>query len=147
MCINNKINTINWFMAEINTEQFGVHYMLDGYGADLHLLKDKKALKNILMEVPKEMGMYAICEPQVVEVGPNNKKDPGGVSGFVMIAESHVSFHTFPNRGFVTIDVYTCQNDLDTEKLTHKFVEKFKITNHDERVVKRGVRYPSEDIY
>ncbi|MCD5381570.1 MAG: S-adenosylmethionine decarboxylase [Candidatus Pacebacteria bacterium] len=65
--------------------------------------------------------MFPICEPVVAEAGSNNKKDPGGLSGFVMIAESHVSLHTFPNRGFVTIDVYTCQNDLGTDKLTGLF--------------------------
>ena len=71
------------------------------------------------------MGMHAINEPVVVEVGPKNRKDPGGLSGFVMIAESHISFHTFPKRGFVTIDVYTCQNELDTDKLTREFTDFF----------------------
>jgi len=42
-----------------------------------------------------------------------------------MIAESHISFHTFPKRGFVTIDVYTCQNELDTDKLTREFTDFF----------------------
>jgi len=40
------------------------------------------------------------------------KKDPGGWSGFVIIAESHISIHTFPARRFVSIDVYTCKNGL-----------------------------------
>ena len=126
--------------------QFGVHYMLDGYDADPALLKDKVKLKEILDTIPAKMGMYPISVPLVVEVGSNNKKDPGGLSGFVMIAESHISFHTFPNRGFVTIDVYTCQNDLDTDKLTALFTELFGIKDHDENVVKRGVRYPAQDI-
>lgn len=130
-----------------NVEQFGVHYMLDGYGADHNLLKDIPTLKQVLLDVPVEMGMHTICEPTVVEVGPKNRKDPGGVSGFVMIAESHISFHTFPKRGFITIDVYTCQNELDCEKLTKKFVEAFKLSSHDEKVVKRGMLYPSDNIY
>jgi S-adenosylmethionine decarboxylase len=130
----------------METIQFGVHYMLDGYGADPEILKDKDKLTAILHTVPTDMGMYAICEPVVVEVGANNRKDPGGVSGFVMIAESHISFHTFPGRQFVTIDVYTCQDDLDTDKLTAKFTEHFKLTDVDEYIKKRGVRYPAQDI-
>ena len=121
--------------------------MLDGYGADVDLLKNKEALLNILHTIPDEMGMHKISEPQVVVAGPNNKKDPGGLSGFVMIAESHVSFHTFANRGFVTIDVYTCQDKIDAAKLTEKFVEAFKITNYDEKVIERGTKYPVENIY
>lgn len=129
------------------TEQFGVHYMLDGYGASQAVLSDATTLRNILDTLPAKMGMHAINEPVVVEVGVKNRKDSGGLSGFVMIAESHISFHTFPKRGFVTIDVYTCQNDLDTDKLTREFVEAFKITETDEFVKKRGTKYPTEDIY
>lgn len=130
----------------LETIQFGVHYMLDGYGAKAEVLSNKELLTNLLSEVPAQMGMHNICEPVVVEVGPMNRKDPGGISGFVMIAESHLSFHTFPNRGFITIDVYTCQNDLDTNKLTQKFVNIFGFDNYDEKVVARGTKYPTEDI-
>lgn len=129
------------------TTNFGVHYMLDGYEADVDLLRDEEALLNILNTIPEEMGMHKISKPMVVVAGPNNHKDPGGLSGFVMIAESHISFHTFANRGFVTIDVYTCQNKLDTDTLTKKFVDAFKIKNYDEKVVARGTKYPIENIY
>ena len=127
--------------------QFGVHFMLDGYGCHAELLKDATALTKMLTDIPTSMGMHTICDPVVVEVGPKNRKDPGGLSGFVMIAESHISFHTFPNRGFVTIDVYTCQNDLDTNKLERQFIESFKIQTSEVQVVKRGVRFPVEDLY
>lgn len=80
-------------------------------------------------------------------MGEKNSKDPGGLSGFVMIAESHISFHTFPNRGFVTIDVYTCKNDLDTEIITKKFTEMFQLTEVDEYTKPRGTKYPTENIY
>jgi len=127
-------------------EQFGIHYMLDGYGASPEILCDAVALRNILDTLPGRMGMHAINEPVVVEVGPKNRKDPGGLSGFVMIAESHISFHTFPKRGFVTIDVYTCQNELDTDKLTREFTEFFKLQDVDEYIKKRGTKYPVENI-
>ncbi len=129
------------------TEQFGIHFMLDGYGASENTLKDKELLTNMLTNIPKAMGMHTINEPVVVEVGPKNRKDPGGISGFVMIAESHISFHTFPARGFVSIDVYTCQNDLDTDKLKAEFTEAFMLQFSDMYIQKRGTRYPSENIY
>jgi S-adenosylmethionine decarboxylase len=70
-------------------EQFGVHLMIDAYGASQEALKNKVRLKELLAEIPAAMGMHTICDPVIVEVGPNNHKDPGGVSGFIMIAESH----------------------------------------------------------
>ena len=129
------------------TETFGLHLMLDGYGADPALLADPARLRGLLDALPGELGMHPISTPQVVAVGPKNRKDPGGLSGFVMIAESHLSFHTFPARGFVTIDVYTCQNDLDTDTLITQFTTAFKLQSCDTYIQKRGTRYPAENIY
>lgn len=129
-----------------NTILFGVHYMLDGYGANPEVLRDKQLLLNLLNNLPQKMGMHIISDPVVLEVGEKNRKDPGGVSGFVMIAESHLSFHTFPKRGFVTIDVYTCQNELDTTKLKTELVDIFQISETEEFLQERGTKYPAHDI-
>jgi S-adenosylmethionine decarboxylase len=133
-------------MDEEGTIKFGVHYMLDGYGANPDKLKDKESLTQLLKELPLEMDMHPISEAVVVEVGPNNKKDPGGVSGFVMIAESHISFHTFPGRGFVTIDAYTCNDTIPEEELTVKFKEYFEFSDLDVQVIDRGTKYPADDL-
>ncbi len=130
-----------------NVTCFGVHYMLDCYGCEFDVLKDASKLKKVLDTLPEKMGMHPINEPVVVEVGPKNRKDPGGLSGFVMIAESHISFHTFPSRGFVTMDVYTCQDELDTDKLTEEFSKVFCAKDIHEYVMKRGTKYPLNDIH
>ena len=90
--------------------------------------------------------MHPIAPAQVVEVGPNNRKDPGGLSGFVMIAESHISFHTFPARGFVTIDLYTCSDTLDRTQVVALLTEAFGITSVDVFSQDRGLRYPLADL-
>jgi S-adenosylmethionine decarboxylase len=128
------------------TEQFGVHLMLDGYDADPSLLADADRLRRILDRLPAEMGMHPIHVPVVVEVGQKNRKDPGGLSGFVMIAESHLSFHTFPARGFVSIDIYTCQNDLDIARVSARLRAAFGIRDADIHVQKRGLRYPADNL-
>jgi len=134
-------------MKNQNVTQFGVHYMLDGYDSNPDKLNNPEILENILNTLPSKMGMHPLNTPVVVEVGENNKKDPGGYSGFVMIAESHISIHTFPRRGFVTIDVYTCQNDLDMDKLTQEFTEVFEIKKPETYSTKRGTKYPVENIH
>lgn len=128
------------------TVQFGVHLMIDGYVADGAPMTDKAALQNILKTLPRDIGMHPICDPVVVEVGANCMKDPGGLSGFVMIAESHISFHTFPARGFVTIDLYTCQNDLDHDSVVTQLKCAFRIREADVYLQHRGIRYPRDDI-
>ena len=129
-----------------DTIRFGIHYMLDGYGADLGVLADEAQLTALLQTLPADLGMHTLCEPVVVEVGPLNKKDPGGFSGFVLISESHISFHTFPKRGFITLDIYTCQDELDTGKLRDYFVDFFALTDYEEHVVNRGTRYPVSNL-
>lgn len=130
----------------MNTEQFGVHLLFDGYNANKELLANKEHLTRLLTELPRKMGMHTISEPTVTEVGPLNKKDPGGISGFILIAESHISYHTFPDRGFVTADIYTCQNDLDAEKFITLLAEVFGTNDYDTQVIKRGLRYPAENL-
>lgn len=126
---------------------FGVHFMVDGYNAPSAALQNRKQLEAALTSIPEKMGMYTISEPVVVEVGPNNKKDPGGISGVVLIAESHLSFHTFPARGFVTIDVYTCKDSLDTEKLLSELKAVFQFQDEETHYVERGRNYPRNDIH
>ena len=58
--------------------------------------------------------MTKIIEPQVYTYR-GQKLEDWGVSGFVLIAESHISVHTFPERGYINIDVFSCKSfDADT---------------------------------
>ena len=126
---------------------FGVHLTLDGYGGCQRLLGDGKHVLACLNELPERLGMHKIAEPSLVELGDHSPKDPGGVSGFVMIAESHISIHTFPLRGFVSADVYTCQNSLDTERICQYFAKEFGLQDLEINLVRRGTRYPQRNIY
>ncbi len=126
---------------------FGVHLTIDGYGGARDLLADPDYLRACLDELPTRLGMHKIAEPLLVEVGELNPKDPGGVSGFVLIAESHISVHTFPLRGFVSADVYTCQNSLDVERITRYFTDAFALKDIETHLVRRGTRYPQHNIY
>ena len=130
----------------VATGKFGVHLMLDGYGADPARLRDRARLTGLLDTLPALLGMYPIAPAQVVEVGPNNRKDPGGLSGFVMIAESHLSFHTFPARGFVSIDLYTCRDTIDRARVVTLLTEAFAITSLDVFAQDRGLRDPMADL-
>ena len=127
-------------------EPFGVHLMIDGYSASGPLMTDAPALRQLLQDLPGEMGMHAICEPVVVEVGPNCLKDPGGLSGFVMIAESHISFHTFPARRFVTMDLYTCRVGTDVDAVVARLTAAFGLRDVEVHVQRRGLRYPAENL-
>lgn len=123
-----------------DTTNFGLHLTLDGYGCDPKLLANMSYVFHILEELPRVLRMHKLITPYVVSAPENNKKDPGGYSGFVMIQESHISVHTFPKRKFVSVDVYSCKN-FDTEKTKRYLVKVFGVQEAETNVIVRGTHY------
>lgn len=115
--------------------------MLDGYQGDYEKLNDRGLVLQCLNELPGLLSMSKLAEPVVHEAFDNGGKDPGGWSGVVIINESHISIHTFPANGFVTIDAYTCQNGLDCDYIVKYFVEKFGLKETETNFVERGKKY------
>jgi len=128
-------------------QNFGEHLTIDGYGGNLEKLNDKNLILKCLDELPEILGMKKLIEPQVYSAPDNGLKDPGGWSGFVVVAESHISIHTYPKRGFVSIDVYTCKNGMDKEFISKYFTEKFELKDIETHFIKRGTKYPVANIY
>ncbi|MCF7831834.1 MAG: adenosylmethionine decarboxylase [Candidatus Pacebacteria bacterium] len=131
----------------MNTSHFGEHVTIDGYGGSEALLNNKDLVLGSLSDLPAKLGMTTLSEPQVFWAESNHIKDPGGWSGFVVIAESHISIHTFPKRGFVSIDAYTCKNGMDTDFIIKYFTERFELKDTEVNFLKRGTKYPEGDIY
>ena len=128
-------------------DHFGEHVTIDGYGGKQELLNDKELVFKVLDELPGKMGMGKLAPPAVYFAPGNDKKDPGGFSGFVVIAESHISIHTFPARGFISADLYTCRNGLDVDFVINYFKEAFGLQDIEQNFIKRGKRYPKENVY
>jgi S-adenosylmethionine decarboxylase len=125
---------------------FGEHITIDGYGGSMKCLNSKKVVSSALTELCDALHMRPLIKPQVISVSDNHIKDPGGWSGFVIIAESHVSIHTFPKRRFLSADVYTCQNGVDKEFVIDFFKKKFQLEDVETHFIKRGIKYPERNI-
>ena len=126
--------------------QFGEHLTIDGYQGDEKLLNNKEVVLSVLNDLPTQLGMNKLSEPEIYFAPGNDAKDPGGWSGFVVISESHISIHTFPKRRFLSADVYTCKNSLDVKKIVAYFTETFKLSDVETNLIKRGTRYPSKNL-
>lgn len=125
---------------------FGVHLTLDGYNCPFEKLMDMGLVYNALSKLAEDLGMVRLAPPYVVRADGNDKKDPGGYSGFVIIAESHISIHTFGKRGFVSIDVYSCK-DFDIDRAVSTLTVIFGVQKTEVNVIVRGKEYPDKDIY
>lgn len=133
-------------MSEMKQAHFGEHLTLDGYGGSYEKLNDRELVLSCLLGLPEKLGMHPLAEPVVYAAADNQLKDPGGWSGFVVIAESHISIHTFPKRRFVSIDAYTCKNGMDTGIAIEYFKEKFDLDETETNLVIRGKKYPQENL-
>lgn len=125
---------------------FGEHLTLDGYGGNYDSLNNKEYVLACLNDLPARLDMTKLSVPEIYFAPGNNEKDPGGWSGFVVIEESHISIHTFPARGFVSADVYTCKNGMNTNLIEDYFKSKFDLQEVETNFIKRGTRYPAENL-
>ena len=130
----------------MDNEHFGEHLTIDGYGGDPHKLNDGDLVMCCLGELPKLLQMNCLSKPMVINAPENDIKDPGGWSGFVIIAESHISIHTFPKRKFVSADVYSCKNGMDRKLIEEYFKKSFDLIDLEVNFIKRGVKYPARNI-
>lgn len=112
-----------------------MHLIIDGYGNNSNLLQDEQFLYKLLDSYPAQIGMTKISQPLVVRyIGPNI--EDWGISGFVFIAESHISVHTFVERRYINIDVFSCK-EFDAEQAIKFFKEKFQLTRLTCRLISR----------
>ena len=125
---------------------FGEHITIDGYGGSPKLLDSEKVVHSALTELCDAIRMHPLAKPQIVSAPDNHIKDPGGWSGFVVIAESHISIHTFPKRRFLSADVYTCQNGIDMDFVVDFFKKKFRLKEVETNFIKRGLKYPARNL-
>ncbi len=119
--------------------------MLDGYNCDPKPLSDANLVYKTLDILPEKIGMRKLMKPYVVFAAANDKRDPGGWSGFVIIQESHISLHTFIKRRFITADVYSCKM-FDSKVVLNHFKKTFKTKDVEFYIETRGKRYPSTNI-
>ena len=96
-------------------------------------------MREFLDEYPANLGMTKITEPEVLEYHGPNPAD-NGISGFVIIAESHISVHTFPHRDYVNIDVFSCKS-FDHEQALADARSLFNLSRVKTWLLDRGLEW------
>jgi S-adenosylmethionine decarboxylase len=116
-----------------------MHLIIDGFGSNPKLLESEDLLYQLLDDYPAQIGMTKVAPPHVFRyVG--SKPEDWGISGFVLIAESHISIHTFPERGYVNIDIFSCK-DFDSEQAIKDLQAKFELVKLRSYLLNRGLEY------
>lgn len=122
---------------------FGPHLLLDFY-CNSEKLCAEEYWKDLLKQLVKRVGMTKLTNPIVTRTDCSNVKwaEPNvtGLSGFIVLAESHVSFHTFAEAGYVFLDIFSCK-EFDTSAVIRFLHNELDITQIDIQLRERGKNF------
>lgn len=111
---------------------FGRHVAIDTWGVDFELLNNAELLQHHMVEAAEA------CGATVLSV-QSKQFDPQGATVLVLLSESHLSIHTYPERGFAALDCYTCGDTVDPEVAIEYLVKVLQPEKVYARKIIRGV--------
>ena len=118
---------------KVQVEQLGTHIIAEFHGCIN--LNDAEALKAELVKAAEAAGAT------VLNVH-THQFSPQGMSGLVLLQESHLSIHTWPEFGYAAIDIYTCGSHVHSQKAIDSLAAYFKPTHVRLLEIERGYDKP-----
>ena len=109
----------------------GKHLLLELKDCDKEVLNDESFLKSVLLAAADEAGAIVLGESF-------HRFNPHGVSGVVIISESHLCIHTWPEHGYAAVDIFTCGDSVQPQKAAEILISKLGSKSHSMLEVQRG---------
>jgi len=110
----------------------GRHLLVELHDCDKEALNDLGFLRDAMLKAAIDCGAVVLGDSF-------HHFNPQGVSGVVIIAESHLSIHTWPEYGYAAVDIFTCGTVVNPEKAAEVLIEKLGSKNHSVMEIPRGV--------
>ena len=107
------------------------HILLELYRCDFDKLNDESFLRCSLNKAAK------LAHAKVLNI-ISNKFEPYGVTAIALLAESHISIHTWPESNYSAIDIFTCGQNMKPEKASHYLIENLMAREHLLRIINRN---------
>ncbi|MGH7736548.1 MAG: adenosylmethionine decarboxylase [Candidatus Tyrphobacter sp.] len=118
-------------------KSLGTHIVCELSGCDAAVLTDVRAVRDMMI------GAAEAAKATVMEVA-FHRFEPQGVSGVVVLAESHISIHTWPELGYAAMDFYTCGAHTNPWQACEYAAAALHAKSTITSEVKRGVRQSSD---
>jgi len=121
----------------------GLHLTADlrGCPSELPPLTDPAALRRLCLQAVRDAALQAVGE--LFHTFPGSDEPKGGVTGVVLLAESHLAVHTWPELRAVTLDVYVCNFGADNTHKAHALIDAllaaFRPTRVERHAIERGL--------
>jgi S-adenosylmethionine decarboxylase len=110
----------------------GTHLLIELRDCNPEILKSLEKVKKILTSAAKE------AKATIID-NSFHEFNPFGISGVVVIAESHLTIHTWPEYGYAAVDIFTCGDVIRPELAVSYLVKKFECKNPSIVEMKRGI--------
>ncbi len=113
-------------------DPIGHHYIVEASGCNPEIIGKVETVEQILVRAAEaaQVTVWSISF---------HRFNPNGVSGVVVISESHLSVHTWPEYGYVALDIFTCGNDAKPEAAVEHAIKEFKARTMHITEVTRGL--------
>ena len=105
------------------TDMVGKHCILELYDCNPTKLNDETFLRNTITKAAKRAGATLL---NLI----THRFEPQGVTGLALLAESHISIHTWPENGYAAVDVFTCGDHTMPEKACEVLCEELNAGRH-----------------
>lgn len=113
-------------------DSLGRHILVEFYGCDVNMLNNPNEVK-LMLEDAARNARATVIESFI------HHFNPFGVSGVVVISESHLTIHTWPEYGYAAVDVFTCGEEVDPWNCFSHIQEKLKSKSCSPIELKRGI--------
>ena len=131
MEIYKKSQNLSSFSDDQNLGHQSKHLLLELYGCDYEKLNDESFLRCSLNRAAK------LAKATVLNL-ISNKFEPQGVTAIALLAESHISIHTWPESNYSAVDIFTCGQNMMPEVASHYLIESLSAKEHFLRVIERN---------
>ena len=131
MEIYKKSQILSSFNDEQKLIHQSKHLLLELYKCDREKLNDESFLRWILNRAAK------LANATVLNL-ISNKFEPQGVTAIALLAESHISIHTWPESNYSAIDIFTCGQNMMPEVASEYLIKSLMAKEHSLRVIERN---------
>ncbi len=114
----------------MNEGKVGTHALINLLGVDSDLIYNNEAVKNKFLK-SAESGGFSIIKPFFHEFKPI------GFTGILLLSESHMSIHTWPEYNYIAVDVFSCSKTASIDKTIKTLLDEFKPDKIEKKIVKR----------
>ena len=131
MEVYKKKQILSSFSNDQKLSHQGKHLLLELYRCDYEKLNDESFLRCSLNRAAK------LAKATVLNL-ISNKFEPQGVTAIALLAESHMSIHTWPESNYSAVDIFTCGQNMLPEFASQYLIEALKAEEHTLRVIERN---------